>query len=600
MAVSRDQFYECLAKSGLMSASDITAFQKSVAADLKDGDITALGNELVKQKKLTTYQAGLLTQGQSKGLVFGEYTVLDKIGEGGMGLVFKAQHRNLKRIVALKVLHPAVTQTEEAVKRFHREVEAMARLHHPNIVAAFDAGNQDGTYYLVLEYVDGIDFARLVKDQGLLTVPKAVNYVLQVARGLDHTHKRGIVHRDIKPSNLLLDGEGTVKILDMGLVRFTESQRKDGKTDDGLTETGDIMGSFDYIAPEQAIDTKRADQRADIYSLGCTLHYLLTGKPPYVGDTSMQKLLAHRDTAIPALRKVRTDVPLALDAVFHRMVAKKSEDRYETMSEVIRDLDACREGLAKKDASPSMLVSAPTSSPGLSRLVILSGLLCILAALGAHIFLAWQSAERAWAIPEHVMTITTMTLLAGIGMVLIGIVMRLIGVLTERWNRAVAGQPVKPGGVLWLVIRWLLGLIAGIVVGAIAGGVIGAALANHEDERVRLAGSVVVGAFAGAALGGRRTWLAILGGAITGFFAGSEIGKRMLVLPEIDRTLAPEEVAILGFAVVGAIVGAVLGVDRRNGAGKKSDTQVRPMMVSENNLVDEEVSSGKTVRRAPR
>ena len=589
MAASREQFFDCLAKSGLMSASDIAGLQKGLSAN---GDAASISDELIKQKKLTSYQAEVLAQGQTKGLVFGEYTVIDKIGEGGMGLVCKAQHRHLKRIVALKVLHPAVTQTEESVKRFHREVEAMARLNHPNIVAAFDAGSQDGNYYLVLEYVDGIDFGRLVKDQGLLTVPKAVDYVLQAARGLEHTHKRGIVHRDIKPSNLLLDGEGTVKILDMGLVRFTEQRKAEGISDEGLTQTGDIMGSFDYIAPEQAIDTKRADQRADIYSLGCTLHYLLTGRPPYVGDTSMQKLLAHRDTAIPALRKVRADVPLALDAVFHRMVAKKSEDRYESMSEVIRDLEACREGLVKKDASPSVLLSAPSGTPGLSRMVILCGTLLILAVLAADMFLAWQSAERSWALPEHVIGLTTLTLYAGIGMVLTGITMRMIGVLTERWNRAVAGQPARPGGVLWLVIRWFLGLVAGIVVGAIAGGVIGAALANHDNEQVRLAGSVIVGAFAGAALGGRRAWLVILGGAITGYFAGTEIGKRMLVVPEANLDLSAEQVAIAGFAVVGAIVGAVLGVERRNGVAKKPDTEIRPA-----HDVDDD---GKTVRRTPR
>jgi MFS family permease len=215
-------------------------------------------------------------------------------------------------------------------------------------------------------------------------------------------------------------------------------------------------------------------------------------------------------------------------------------------------------------------------------------------------FLAWQSAERQWALPDHVVTITTITLLAGIGMALIGIIMRLIGVLTERWNRAVAGQPAKPGGVLWMIVRWLLGLLGGVVVGAIAGGVIGGALANHDDERVRLVGSVAVGAFAGAALGGRRAWLVILGGALTGYFAGSEIGKRSLDVPELGRTLSPEELAIVGFAVIGAIVGAVLGVERRNGsAGKKGETQIQPLLITENHL-DEEAASGRTVRRTPR
>src|SRR4029077_10570670 len=144
-------------------------------------------------------------QGQAKGLIFGEYTVLDKLGEGGMGLVFQAQHRYLKRTVALKVLHRAVTTSEEAVKRFRREVEAMARLSHPNVVAAYDANQQEGTYYIVMEYVDGTDLSRLVKEGGVLPVDKAVDYILQAGHGLEHAHKKGVVHRDIKPSNLVLD-----------------------------------------------------------------------------------------------------------------------------------------------------------------------------------------------------------------------------------------------------------------------------------------------------------------------------------------------------------------------------------------------------------
>jgi hypothetical protein len=197
-----------------------------------------------------------------------------------------------------------------------------------------------------------------------------------------------------------------------------------------------------------------------------------------------------------------------------------------------------------------------------------------------------------------VVTITTLTLMAGVGMVVVGVGMRMIGVLTDRWNRAQAGQPVRPGGVLWQVVRWLLGLLAGIVVGGIAGGVIGAALANQDDERVRLGGSVLVGAFAGVALGGRRAWLVILGGAITGYFAGSEIGKRGLQLAEPPLDLTPEMVAMLGFAVIGAIVGAVLGVERRNGSAKKTDTQIETLDISEKG--EEVASAGQTVRRVAR
>jgi serine/threonine protein kinase len=602
LAITREQFIDCLSKSGLLSATEVAAVTANLAADKTANDATSFASELVKQKKLTPYQASILSQGQVKGLIFGDYKVLDKVGEGGMGLVFKAQHRVLKRIVALKVLHPAVTQSEEAVRRFHREVEAVARLSHPNIITAYDASIQDGTYYLAMEYVDGVDLGRLVKEQGTLSYDKAVDYVSQAARGLEYTHKMGVVHRDIKPSNLLLDTLGSIRILDMGLVRFTEAPLPEGSATgpDGLTHTGDIMGSFDYIAPEQAIDTKRADARADIYSLGCTLYFLLTGRPPYAGDTSMQKLLSHRETAIPSLRRARPEVPLALDAVFHRMVAKKAEDRYASMGDVLADLVACRmpsdSTLASQNAAAGTRVSSGRSSSGLA--ILICGTICILAVLAGNIYLAQQIGTGQLTVPDDVLFIKQVALWTGVGLAGFGVLTMALGSLLARLFRAQRGGEANGGS--WL--RRLLGGLAGSIVGAIGGAVIGGALARIEPANMRLLGSVGVGAFVGAALGGRR-WLIVVGCALVGYFVGQQVGVQGLHLDSLgwEVQLPPDTVAAAGFAIVGAIVGAVLGAERRHNHhstkanGSNADTQTGPGLKAA--LSDDDIAASKTVRR---
>jgi len=347
MPISTDEFVRRLADSGVMSDEEVASFVENLPAEKKPLDGGQLARELVRQKRLTAYQAQEVYSGRGKSLVLGNYLILDKLGQGGMGLVFKAEHRRMKRLEALKVLSPKVTRTAEAMRRFQHEVEAAARLLHPNIVTAFDADEAGGTHFLVMEYVDGTDLASLVKERGPLPLDQALDCILQAARGLEYAHQHGVVHRDIKPANLLLDREGTVKILDMGLARLESA---DGPQDD-LTRTGQIMGTVDFMAPEQARDTKHADGRADIYSLGATLWYLLAGKHLYAGETPLERLIAHQTKPLPSLRDACPAVSPELEAMFERLVAKTPEARCQTMTEVVAGLESCRFGAA---AAPSL------------------------------------------------------------------------------------------------------------------------------------------------------------------------------------------------------------------------------------------------------
>jgi len=301
-------------------------------------------------------QAGIrLYATLKRGLTLGNYVILDKLGQGGMGTVFRAEHRRMLREVALKVLSPEVLKAPQAVQRFHREVRVAAKLTHPNIVTAYDADEEQGVHFLVMEIVEGTSLAALVKRHGPLPPKKAVDFVVQAARGLDYAHSKGIVHRDIKPGNLMLDQFGIVKILDLGLARLDEGGLAAAEGD--LTDTGNVMGTIDYISPEQALNTKHADHRSDIYSLGCTLWFLLTGKAVYGGQTPVERILAHRDRPVPSLRAVRNDVSMELEAVFRTMVAKSPDERFKSMADVLKAFEECHLGGAEASSGGYTIVA---------------------------------------------------------------------------------------------------------------------------------------------------------------------------------------------------------------------------------------------------
>jgi serine/threonine protein kinase/Leucine-rich repeat (LRR) protein len=339
--LSVTEFIDSLSTSGLLPPSDVAQIRDRTAADTAGSSTIAnLVDWLVAEQKLTRYQADLLVKGRLAGLVLGNYVILDKIGQGGMGTVFVARHKRMNRLVALKVLPTSLSGIAEAVTRFQREVEAAAKLHHQHIAAAYDADEASGVHFLVSEYVDGPNLAAYVRDKGPLPVAAAVRLAAQAARGLAAAHAQGIIHRDIKPSNLMVNRQGMLKILDLGLAQMRGGLAGPESASD-MTQTGRTMGTVDYMAPEQARDAKGVDPRADIYSLGCTLYFLLAGYTPAPPGSAAEKLLWHQTQYAPPLIDVCPGATARLEMLVKRMMAKVVEVRPQSMNEVALELEAC-------------------------------------------------------------------------------------------------------------------------------------------------------------------------------------------------------------------------------------------------------------------
>lgn len=332
------EFCKAAVAAGLVSAEQLARVRSALPSE-PGNEVKQLTAELVKCGTLTAFQAEVLGGGKSTPLLIDEYVLLERIGAGSMGEVFKARHRRMDRLVAIKLLSRSLCASAKSGRRFSREMRAVAALEHPNIVAALDAGEAGGVLYLVMQYVAGSDLSRHIKLHGPLDAPTSIDLVCQAAAGLEHAHEQHVIHRDIKPANLLLDVRGTVRILDFGLARRRPDEPRG--TVSALTVTGNIVGTVDYMAPEQADDPRSVDGRADIYSLGCTLHYLLTGRAAYPGGSALDRLTAHREAPLPIL----AGVPESLNRVFQQMIAKRPADRQESMSEVIAQLQDCRNSL---------------------------------------------------------------------------------------------------------------------------------------------------------------------------------------------------------------------------------------------------------------
>jgi|GEM_PF-2308628 len=360
-------FLSKLTDVGVLSPEELKELSDTVAEGQSDSDPRKLASQLVSDGKLTEYQASALLSGKPD-LLLDKYLILDLIGAGGMGMVFKAIHRPMSRTVAIKMISQQLLSSPEQVKRFQREVRVAATLEHPHIVRAYDADQANGVHFLVLEYVRGETLAQTIRRDGPLSLESAVDAIVQAARGLGYAHEQGIVHRDVKPANLMRNTRGTVKVLDLGLADVDESFRlvqqssaaipggdataHDPSTSD-LTPAGAVLGTVSYMAPEQSLKAAAADARSDVYALGCTLYYLLTGEPPYSGESVFEVFAQHRDGEIPSLRTKRPDVPAAVEAVCHRMLAKASEDRYQSMEELIAALQACGVAAPEDAAKPA-------------------------------------------------------------------------------------------------------------------------------------------------------------------------------------------------------------------------------------------------------
>lgn len=352
---SSEPFLVALGQSNLLDPARLAEIRQWAAATSADPQL--LAKEIARRGWLTPYQVKEVYRGRGKELILGPYVLLDLLGEGGMGRVFKAHHTRLGRDVALKVIRKEKLTKPLAIQRFHQEMRAAAQMSHPNVVLAFDADEVDGVHFFSMEYIEGVDLTRLVKERGPMPFPLACDCIRQAAIGLQHASERGLVHRDVKPSNLLLTPRGQVKVLDLGLAMLHETSA--GDNINRVTQEGLVLGTPDFLAPEQAQNPTAVDIRADVYGLGATLFYLLTGRVPYEGPSATDKLLQHVSAPPPSLMAFRPDAPPQLDAVIKWMMAKRPEDRPQTPAQVAGILAPFCPQVPGQPAPPVMPVPMP-------------------------------------------------------------------------------------------------------------------------------------------------------------------------------------------------------------------------------------------------
>jgi serine/threonine protein kinase len=398
-----DDLVSFLSRHSLLSANQLEGLERDRARFSSAEQLCA---ELVARGWLTTFQEKWILEGQGEKLVVGPYRLQEQLGEGGMGVVYRAWHASLERTVALKLIRPQVLAVKpDIIRRFQREARAVAQLLHPNVVILYDAAETHGTYFLAMEYVEGTNLEKMVRVNGPLSIRQACDFIRQASLGLQHAHECGLVHRDIKPSNLLIASKpgagpgrssstalkrppllvtqrdkqlselgrpgnnwGVIKILDMGLARLAESlESEDAETP--LTRTGALLGTPDFISPEQARDARSVDIRSDLYALGCTFYFLLTGRPPFPGGTDVQKVLRHQTEWPTPLEELRPHVPASVALIVQRLMQKRPEDRYQTPQELAEELSHfLNVPIENRGSRPAgRPQSAPQTSPATSR-----------------------------------------------------------------------------------------------------------------------------------------------------------------------------------------------------------------------------------------
>jgi len=345
--VDSNRFIELINKSKLVDSSAVEQAVEELRA-AHDGqlpeDLDALQRHFVEKRLLTTWHCEKLRNGKYKGFYLSKYRLLKHLGTGGMSSVYLAEHILMNRKVAIKVLPRRRVNDASYLARFHLEAQAAAHLDHPNIVRAFDVDNEDNTHYIVMEYVPGADLQHIVRESGPVPFEAAADYIAQAADGLQHAHDKGVVHRDVKPANLLLDDRGIVKILDMGLARI----KQDDDASLTIAHEENVLGTADYLAPEQAVNSHKVDHRADIYSLGCSLYYLLTGHPPFPEGSLAQRIAKHQSVMPDPIKKSRPNCPPSLQRICEKMIAKQPEDRFTNASEVAAELRTWMESRGKE------------------------------------------------------------------------------------------------------------------------------------------------------------------------------------------------------------------------------------------------------------
>jgi serine/threonine protein kinase len=346
--VTANKLLDLVRRSGLVDEPRLTTFLDKATAEHGDGlldDQDRLAELLIRAGLLTRWQADKLLAGKHKGFRLGKYKLLGQIGKGGMSSVYLAEHEMMKRRVAIKVLPQNRVEDASYLERFRLEARAVARLDDPHIVRAYDIDNEGNIHYIVMEYVEGQDLHQSVSQNGPLPYDAAADYIAQVASGLQHAHEMGMVHRDIKPANCLLDKNQTVKLLDLGLAKLTE----DDQSSLTMANEENVLGTADYLAPEQALNSHEADSRSDIYSLGCTLYFLLTGRPPFPEGSISERLLKHQTAKPESIFRIRPDAPPSLVDICETMMAKKPDERFQTAGDVAVRLT---EWLAERGRSP--------------------------------------------------------------------------------------------------------------------------------------------------------------------------------------------------------------------------------------------------------